>query len=124
MNTQEIIKAIDAQIAQLQQVRELIAGSATPVVTLAPRRGRPKGSTNKAAATPAPSSVKASKRVMSAEGKARIAAAQKLRWAKQKNATAPAKSATKKSSSATAKKAPAKSKATAKKAAVKTAAEA
>ena len=116
MNTEEIIKAIDAQIAKLQQVRELIAGSATPVVAVAARRGRPKGSTNKPAAAPVP--VKASKRVMSAEGKARIAAAQKLRWAKQKNSAAPSKSATKKSSPATAKKAAAKTKTSAKKAAV------
>lgn len=86
MNTEEILVAIDAQIVKLQQVRELIAGAKT-VEASAPRRGRPKGSTNKTSAAPA----KVARRVMSAEGKARIAAAQKARWAAQRKAAEPAK---------------------------------
>ena len=103
MNTEEILAAIDEQIAQLQQARELVSGSAFEEAR-APRSGRPKGSTNKAA--PAP--VKAEKRVMSAEGKARIAAAQKARWKAQKNAENSSTSSTKKSAPAPTKKAAAK----------------
>ncbi len=81
----EILEAIDVEIAKLQQVRAMLAGSADAISgleTLAKRRGRPKGSGNKSAAP----AKKSAKRVMSAEGKARIAAAQKARWAAQKTA--------------------------------------
>lgn len=100
MNTEEILRAIDVQIAQLRQARELIAGSVT-AEPAAQRRGRPKGSTNK---TP-PAPAKVTKRTMSAEAKARIAAAQKLRWAKQKSTDKPVKPAAKKSTPAVAEKA-------------------
>ena len=103
MNTAEILAAIDAQIAQLQQARGLIAG-AVAVEPSGRRRGRPKGSTNKPVAAP----VKVMKRVMSADGKARIAAAQKLRWAAQKRAATPLKLTAKKSAPKSAKKAAAK----------------
>lgn len=103
MNPEEILKAIDAQIAQLQQARELIAGSAT-AEPVAPRRGRPKGSTNKTREAAA----KATKRTMSAEARARIAAAQKRRWAKQKNKDKSGKLAAKKSTPAVAEKAASK----------------
>ena len=90
MQTEQILAAIDKQIAEWQQARELIAG--TPAVEPAvKRRGRPKGSSNKTASSP----MKTPKRGMSAEGKARIAAAQKARWAAQKKA---AKSAARKRS--------------------------
>lgn len=88
MNTEDMLNAIDARISQLQQARQLIAGSATTEAA-APRRGRPRGA----------------KRTVSAEGKARIAAGQKLRWAKQNNIANPVKFATKDSASATAKEA-------------------
>jgi hypothetical protein len=65
MNTNEIVDAIDKEIARLQQVRSLLAGSQVPV-------------------RPAKTMRRAKKRVMSAEGRARIAAAQRARWAKQK----------------------------------------
>ena len=109
MNTETILNAINAQITQLQKARELLGGSTTPTA-VATHRGRPKGSKNKTAAVPA----KATKRVMSAEGKARIAAAQKRRWEKQKKAATPAKAAVKNPESATGKK-PAAKKASAKK---------
>ena len=79
MQTEQILAAIDKQIAEWQQARQLIAGNAAEPATR--RRGRPKGSPNKIASPPA----KAPKRVMSAEGKARIAAAQKARWAARKS---------------------------------------
>ena len=100
MNTKAILIGIDAQIAQLEQARELLKGDAK-VAAETPQRGRPKGSTNKTAAIPAA----ATKRTMSAEGKARIAAAQKLRWAKQKKAAKPVKSSAKKSKPAAGKSA-------------------
>jgi hypothetical protein len=116
MNTNGILEAIDQQIMQLQQARELLAGGnadAPAVATtkqpakksLAKRRGRPKGSTNKKPEAVAPVAKKAGKRTMSAEGKARIAAAQKARWAAQKKASAPAKPAAKKATAKTVKKA-------------------
>ena len=89
MRTEEIAAAIDKQIAELQQARNLIAGSAAAEEP-ANRPGRPKGTGKK---TSAKKSATAPKRVMSAEGKARIAAAQKARWAAGKKA---AKSAAKK----------------------------
>ena len=83
MDIPEILRALDAQIAQLRQARELIAGSEpTPEAPPEPakRRGRPPAPA-KTEVTPA-----AAKRIMSDEGKARIAAAQKKRWAKSRKA--------------------------------------
>ena len=75
-----ILSTIDTEIAKLRQARALLAGvSVASAEPDAPRRGRPKGSKNAAKVAP----VKA-KRTMSAEGKARIAAAQKKRWAAKK----------------------------------------
>ncbi len=81
----EILEAIDAEIAKLQQVRALLAGSPdaiSKIETITKRRGRPRGSATKAPA----SAKKPAKRTLSAEGKAKIAAAQKARWAAQKTA--------------------------------------
>jgi hypothetical protein len=63
MNTTELLSSIDSEIAKLQQVRSLLAGQSGHV-----RRGPKPGK----------------KHTMSAEGRARIAAAQRKRWAKQK----------------------------------------
>ena len=60
MNTQEIVEAIEAQIQRLQRAKELISGTAT---------------TRRAGRGP-----------MSAEGRERIAAAQRARWAKSRGA--------------------------------------
>lgn len=68
-----IIAEIDAEIASLQRARALLAGAATTTR----RPGRPKG-TSKGTAK--------KKRNLSPEGRARIAAAVKARWAKQKKA--------------------------------------
>jgi hypothetical protein len=77
MQTKDLLKAIDEEIVKLEQARALLMSS-TDSEPAAKRRGRPKGSVNRAAKT--------TKRTMSAEGKARIAAAQKKRWAAQKRA--------------------------------------
>ncbi len=91
MNTSSIIEAIDKEIATLKEARSILAG----VSALAPsapastgRRGRPKGSKNAAKSAPvavASAPVQA-KRVLSAEGRARISAAMKKRHAAKKRA--------------------------------------
>jgi topoisomerase IA-like protein len=65
MTLTDLVSSVDSEIAILQQVRALLAGQDGHV-----RRGRKPGK----------------KRTMSAEGRARIAAAQRARWAKQKKA--------------------------------------
>jgi hypothetical protein len=89
MNTNDIILSIDAEISRLQQAKTLL--SQTSGLTPAKRKpGRP---------TPAPGSSKATsfnpadfdanapkRRKISAAGRARIAAAQKARWARSKTA--------------------------------------
>jgi hypothetical protein len=72
MNTQDILSAIDAEIARLQSARSFLAGAASTK-----RRGRPRTSGSLAAPK---------KRTMSAAGRKRIAEAQRKRWAKQKSA--------------------------------------
>jgi hypothetical protein len=59
MNTSELIAAIDAEISRLQQARKLLAGS---------------------------TGTRGGKHVISAEGRARISAAMKKRWAAAKKA--------------------------------------
>jgi hypothetical protein len=77
-----IIEEIDAQIAKLQQARELLSGTA---VKVSKGPGRPKGSKNAktiAAAKPA------RKRKLSPEGRKRIAEAMKRRWAERRKQAA------------------------------------
>lgn len=77
MNTNEIIAAIDAEIAKLQQARYLLSGYSDPTSASVKRGpGRPKKTTV----------LQPAKRVLSPEAKARIAAAQKKRWAAAKKA--------------------------------------
>jgi hypothetical protein len=72
MDTTEIIQTIDAEIARLEKTRALLNGDTTS----AARREQSliSKSTSKAQ----------KRRKISAEGRARIAAAQKARWAKTK----------------------------------------
>jgi len=76
MTIANLLPLIDAQIAALKQARALL--TTTEVETVKPTRGRPKGSKN------APAKKK--KLNISPEGRARIAAAVKRRWAAQKKA--------------------------------------
>lgn len=75
MSFETLISEIDAEIARLQQAKQLLSG------TSAPKKGpgRPRLTT-----TAAPAKHK--RRVLSAAARARIAAAQKARWAKVKKA--------------------------------------
>jgi hypothetical protein len=65
MDIAGIVAEIDLEIARLEKAKDLIAGQTAPS-----KRGRPPATKTK--------------RTMSAEGRARIAAAQKARWAKAK----------------------------------------
>jgi hypothetical protein len=66
----EILSQIDREIAVLQQARALLAGS---------------GSKTRKSAAPAPKPAK-KKRLLTPEGRKRIAEAVKRRWAEQKKA--------------------------------------
>lgn len=82
MNLPEILGAIDAEIAQLEQARQLLSGSEVAAASSTfsvKRRGR-------APAVRKEEAKPAGKRTMSEEGKARVAAAQKKRWAKFRKA--------------------------------------
>ena len=89
MGTSRIVAGIDEEIARLQQVRSLLSGGGS-------------GADNGRRA--------AKKRVLSAEARAKISAAQKKRWAKQKRAAAKqaVKAPARASKKASAKKAAAK----------------
>jgi hypothetical protein len=78
MGIANLIAEIDAEIAQLEQARTLLSGVASPA---AKKRGRPVVAVKVVAAKP----VK-KKRNLSPEGRARIAAATKARWATVKAA--------------------------------------
>jgi hypothetical protein len=93
MAISEILATIDHEIAQLQQARALLGGSAVA----APKKkvGRPRkivAASKKAAAPvaakPAKPAKKKKKRNLSPEGRKRIAEAVKKRWAAQKAAAA------------------------------------
>ena len=91
MGVAEILATIDFEIAQLQQAKALLTGSAAPVAKRKP--GRPKkvvAVVPKKAAAVAPAVKKPAKkkRNLSPEGRKRIADAVKKRWAAQKAAAA------------------------------------
>jgi hypothetical protein len=77
MDIATIIEHLDAEISRLQQAKAVLSGTD---VRKSP--GRPKASD----AIAKPFANKLTKRVMSAEGKKRIALAQKARWAKVRKA--------------------------------------
>jgi hypothetical protein len=76
MSTAEIIDLIDAEIASLKTARAVIAS--------APATGKRKSEPPKATAVPV--AKPKSKRRMSPEGRARLVAAVKARWAREKKA--------------------------------------
>jgi hypothetical protein len=73
MNTNEILSQIDTEIARLQQAKSLLSGTTTTRQKPGPQIHMPV----------------IIKRTMSPEGRARIAAAQKKRWAKTKKSDKP-----------------------------------
>jgi hypothetical protein len=74
MNSSQILIHLEEEISRLRQVRALLSGEqTTPTrLKLGPKPGKKPGITKK--------------RVLSPEARARIAAAQKARWAKAKKA--------------------------------------
>jgi hypothetical protein len=78
LNITNIIEQIDAEISKLQTAKALLTGAVTKSGP-----GRPK----KSASVSAPVNAKPSKRVVSAEAKEKMAAAQKKRWAKVRSAS-------------------------------------
>ena len=74
MDTNEILRTIDQEIERLKHAKALLTGEAVKS-----RPGRPSTKVAEPASEP-------KKRIMSAAGRARIAAAQKARWAKSKKA--------------------------------------
>ncbi len=89
MNTNDIILAIDAEISRLQQAKALLTqtSSLTPAKRKPGRPASTPGSNQATSLNPAHFDAKAKKRRgISAEGRARIAAGQKARWAKVKTA--------------------------------------
>ena len=83
MALKDIVSLIDAEIATLKEARALLAAGSA--VTVAKRKpGRPP----KVASSSPIASPQKKKRVLSPEGRARIAAAAKKRWAAKKKAAA------------------------------------
>jgi hypothetical protein len=72
MDATQVIQFIDAEIARLEQAKTLLNGHTVPA-----KRGRPIGSQ-------AIRTSKPIRRKITSEGRARIAAAQRARWAKTK----------------------------------------
>lgn len=81
MDVSQILSAIDAEIARLQQARQAVAAleGASPIPQT--RRGRPKGSTN------APQDTRKRKRNLSPEGRKRIQEAMQRRWAERRKSS-------------------------------------
>jgi hypothetical protein len=88
MNTNDIVLAIDAEISRLQQAKALLTDTSS--LTAKRKPGRPVAASGSGKATsskPAEFNVMSRKRRgMSDAGRARIAAAQKARWARFKKA--------------------------------------
>ena len=79
MDTTHIIQEIDSEIARLEYAKLLLGGHKPA------KRGRkPSKATSFAFGTNATTAKLRKRRTISAEGRARIAAAQKARWAKTK----------------------------------------
>ena len=84
MDRNEILEYLNAEITRLTTVRDLMSGEAPEPR----RRGRPKGSVSRATNFNPEEFTPEKRRTMSPEGKARVAAAQKKRWAAQKSDSA------------------------------------
>jgi hypothetical protein len=112
MNLDSILAEIDFEISRLQQAKQLLSNhsAVSPVAKRGP--GRPPAAAKHVTVKQVKAvAAKPKRRTMSAAGRARIAAAQKARWAKVKKAAkkaAPVKAAKKAPAKSAAKKAAAK----------------
>ena len=82
MALNDVLSLLDAEIARLKEARALLAAGSTVIVTRK-KPGRPP----KVLPDPPKVSKRKKKRNLTAEGRARIAAAVKRRWANQKKAS-------------------------------------
>src|ERR1700750_3381899 len=85
MNTNDIVLAIDAKIEQLRQARAFLKDAE---ITTKRKQGHPAGvgKPDKSTGLKRASSPGTKRRTMSAESRAKIAEAQRVRWAKSKKA--------------------------------------
>jgi hypothetical protein len=83
MAIKDVIALLDAEIAALKEARQLLKADSTG--SAAPRKaGRPRMADNALPTVVAKTKKTKKKRNLSPEGRARIAAAAKLRWAAQR----------------------------------------
>jgi hypothetical protein len=82
MNTFEIVSALDAEIARLQVAKSILQG-----IGATAKRGPGRPAKSQAPLDLLPTAKPSKSRTMSAAGRARIAAAQKARWAARKKST-------------------------------------
>ena len=86
MDIQSIVAQLRDEVSRIEQAIAALVGFGSQPARRGP--GRPAGSKNATAAG------KPKRRTMSASARAKIAAAQRARWAKQKGQSAPAKTTT------------------------------
>jgi hypothetical protein len=96
MNLDRILSEIDLEISRLQQAKQLLSENSLAGSVVKRGPGRPPATAKAATKHTTSALIEPKRRTMSAAGRARIAAAQKARWAKTKRA---AKKATKPASS-------------------------
>jgi hypothetical protein len=82
MAIESIIAQLDAEIARLNQVRNLLSATGKVEAKITAVKGKPTRKTKAAKATKAKTTAK--KRVLSPEARKAIADAQRRRWAAQK----------------------------------------
>ncbi len=92
MNISKIVAALDEEIGILERAKALLS-EAEPTTR---RRGRPKGSTNKQTSVNPLEFADKPRPKLSRAARERISAAQRLRWAKQKQTEAPKNTSAKK----------------------------
>jgi len=85
MNISEIVAALDEEIGLLERAKALLS-EAEPTTR---RRGRPKGSTNQQTSVNPLEITGKPRPKLGRAARKRISAAQRLRWAKQKETAAP-----------------------------------
>jgi hypothetical protein len=86
MNTSDIVLAIDAQIAQLQKVKVILMGTELPEKRKPGRHAGAPAPNRPTSFNPVEFAKQPKRRTMSAEARAKIAAAQEARWARSKRA--------------------------------------
>ena len=88
MNTNELIEALDAEIARLEQARAILEGDRQGNGRTSTKRGpKPKKAMSFDHGANVTKTKAVKRRTMSPEGRARIAVAQKARWAKTRGTT-------------------------------------